>query len=154
MERTKITWEILHTDCKYIASNIVEDTSVNIDLVIGLLRGGTIPATILSHMLNKPMIAIGVRSYQGTKKTNTFDVYQDAIDEILNMSSSRKLNVLIVDDLSDTGDTLNHVMSTYADLFNKMLTATPYIKLGTKHIPHYYSFTFAKEVWLDFPWEN
>lgn len=153
MEKQKVSWDTLHSDCVHIASQIVRERR-EIDVIVGLLRGGTVPATIISHLLKKPMIAVGLRSYTGTKQIDVMEVYQSAVEDIQRLSSERKLNALMVDDLSDTGETLNYMLETYSPLFSSVFTASPYIKVGTKHIPHYYSYTYAKEVWLDFPWET
>lgn len=152
MEKQKITWDQLQSDCRHVASLILQDHR-NIDIVVGLLRGGTVPATVMSHLLKKPMIVVGLRSYTGTKQSDVMEVYQSAVEDIQRLSSKRKLNALIVDDLSDTGETLNYMLETYSPLFSSVFTASPYIKMGTRHVPHYYSHVYAKEVWLDFPWE-
>lgn len=153
MERQNITWDTLHSDCKHVTSLIAQDRR-DIDIIVGLLRGGTVPATIISHLLDKPMITVGLRSYNNTQRSNTIEVYQSAVEDIQQLSTERKLNALFVDDLSDTGETLNYMLETYSPLFSNVFTAAPYIKMGTKHIPHYYSYTYAKDVWLDFPWET
>jgi uncharacterized protein len=153
MEQQKISWDNLHADCKHIVSEISRDDR-DVDIIVGLLRGGTVPATIISHLLNKPMIAVGLRSYTGKQRGAAMEVYQSAMEDIQRLCSQRKFNALFVDDLSDTGETLNYMLETYSPLFSSVFTATPYIKLGTKHVPHYYSHAYAKGVWLDFPWET
>lgn len=139
-----INWEQIHADAKALASKI----NTEFDLLIALQRGGTIPCTILSHILDKPMISIGVSSYDGTKKTSFITQYQDCFD---NRYISKR--VIFVDDLSDTGDTFKYVLSTYDRFFKEMKTASLYTKFGTKCIPDFFVKEYQSSEWLEFPWE-
>jgi len=152
MEKVDITWEQLHRDCNLLVKDI-RDNKLEVGVVVGLMRGGMIPATIISYALAVPMLSIGVRTYQGNKKTTHTDVYQSAVEAINNMPQHASINALIVDDISDTGETLDSMLELCSPLFNSVFTLTPYIKMGTKHIPHYYAFTYAKQQWVEFPWD-
>lgn len=152
MDRLKITWDNLHADCKNIIDQIRRDASSNIEVVVGLMRGGTVPATIISHALDIPMYVVGIKSYITTEKTGVIQLYQDCLDEMRRMNHTNH-HVLVVDDISDTGETLDYIVEAYAPYCKSVRTATPYIKIGTRHIPHYYAFTYPRQEWLDFPWE-
>lgn len=140
-----LSWDKIHTDTKTLATKI----NIEFDLLIALQRGGTIPCTVLSHILGKPMISIGVSSYDGTVKTDFITQYQDCFN-------SRYIGkrVIFVDDLSDTGDTFNFVLSTYHKFFKEMYTASLYTKFGTKCVPSFYVTEFQSGQWLEFPWET
>jgi hypoxanthine phosphoribosyltransferase len=66
--------------------------------VVGLTRGGLIPATMISHYFEVPMhtLEIKLRDHATTPESNKW-MAQDALD-------GKK--ILIVDDINDTGDTL------------------------------------------------
>lgn len=146
-------WDTITRDAKTIAERI-KATKQPFDLIIGLLRGGSIPATIISHHLDVPMMCIGIKTYDDQSKTGNVDAYQAAYGDIFNLKSKRSVQrVLIVDDLSDTGDTFKYVINTYGHLFEEMQTAALYIKSNTTHVPNFYHAEFDAKEWLVFPWE-
>ena len=74
----------------------------DISHVIGLARGGLIPATIMSYVLERPLLNYGISSYKGMKKTNKFHITQK-----INLADlPRNASLLVVDDICDTGDTM------------------------------------------------
>ena len=90
-------------------------SNVKITSVTGLERGGLIPAVMISHKLNIP--------------------YVYSID----------YTTLVVDDICDTGETLNRMVTP--------LTAVLHYKPTAKHRPTF----FAQEVgteWIVYPWER
>lgn len=148
------SWDQITHDSRAIAAHI-QSTENPFDLIIALLRGGTIPATIISHVLNVPMIAIGIKTYDDKSKTGSVDAYQAAYGDIFNLKARRSIQrVLVVDDLADTGDTFKYITNAYAHLFEEIQTAALYIKTNTKHIPNFYQEEHAANEWLMFPWEH
>ena len=144
----------MSADCRKLATQI-KSAGHDYDLVIGLLRGGCVPATMISHDLDVPMMSIGIRSYDDQNKTDKVDAYQASYGDIFNLKQRRSIDkVLVVDDLSDSGDTFNYIHKMYAGVFNTIHTAAPYIKTGTNHVPTYYSHECSSDLWLVFPWEN
>ena len=82
----------------------VDDSSANVEnvefnCVIGLLRGGYIPAEALSRSLDIPLVLTKITSYNNRIQGNMI------ISEIIN-ERHIKGNVLVVDDLIDSGNTL------------------------------------------------
>jgi hypoxanthine phosphoribosyltransferase len=154
MQHHAITWEQLHSDCLHLV-DIIKNTNKEYDLVIGLMRGGCVPATIISHALNVPMLAIGIKTYDDKTKVNHVDAYQAAYGDIYNARQRRSIiNTLVVDDLSDTGDTFAYVSRTYSTVLHNMDTAAPYIKSHTTFRPTYHAKEFTNNEWLVFPWES
>ena len=60
-----------------------------------------------------------------------------------------KKQVLIVDDISDSGNTMLSIkdIGTYK-------TVSLYIKNGTKFIPNIYCHKCDDDIWVQFPWET
>jgi len=79
MEKRFITWDYIETAIDSIASQ-VKSSELNIQYIFGMPRGGLIPAVMLSHRLDIPLLRIGM---------------------VLNSK------VLIVDDICDSGLTLH-----------------------------------------------
>ena len=92
--------------------------------IYGIPRGGLIPAVMLSHRLNIPMCAIK--------------------EFIFSESLS---NILVVDDIADSGKTLLP--------YDKLDLATLFVRLHTTEVvPDYCGFEITHDKWLYFPWEQ
>lgn len=127
---------------------------LGIDRIIGLSRGGLVPATILANNLHvREVYSIGVASYDKNNTPGNINTYQRLP---MNASGfSRGENVLIVDDISDKGETFKHVYGTTEMQHECMLyTASIFIKPNTKHIPDFYHSQVPEKQWVVFPWER
>lgn len=67
------------------------------DYIVGLTRGGLVPAVILSHYLDVPCETLKVALRDGEMAESNYWMAEDAYEG---------KNILIVDDINDTGDTL------------------------------------------------
>jgi len=90
--------------------------------VTGLARGGLIPAVMLSHKTNL--------KYISSDKLNTVPY----------------IDVLIVDDIADSGETLSQ--------YTSWNTAVLHYKLQSEHIPTYYAEIVPDNIWMSYPWEK
>lgn len=79
------------------------------DYIVGLTRGGLIPATMISHYLGVPMhtLNVSLRDSKMGPESNLWMAedafgYEDGGTQIV-----RRHNILIVDDINDQGTTLN-----------------------------------------------
>lgn len=149
MEKIFLTWEAFQSDIEKCFEQIKDKP---FDFILGLMRGGSIPATILSNKLNVPLRMFGIKSYTDNNQRDDITIYQTCRDSILNMKSDRK-NLLIVDDLSDSGNTLRFAVDNYKYYFDNVYTLTPYVKEGTSFEPDFHSRRYEKDSWLVFPWE-
>ena len=80
------------------------------DIIVGIARGGLVPATMLSHYLEKPLMVINY-SLRDNKVTQASEV-NDMTRKI-----KEGLSVLLVDDICDSGDTLRKVADEVKDEF-------------------------------------
>lgn len=92
----------------YKISDQITESSLNFDVVIGIARGGFPPARLVCDFLNiKTLTAVQIKHYTGAKEHKEVDI-SDPVDIDL-----KGKNVLIVDDVNDSGKTLvaavNHV---------------------------------------------
>ena len=121
----------------------------DISHVIGLARGGLIPATIMSYVLEKPLLNYGISSYKGMKKTNKFHITQK-----VNLADlPRNASLLVVDDICDTGDTMKHITTKMSLAGIKHTTACIYTKEKHKEWLDYYGMVVNDDKWIVFPWE-
>jgi len=116
--------------------------------IIGIAKGGTIPTRILSDLLkNPPTTTITITSYTTIAQTNT----QPTLKQPLNTPINNQ-NILLVDDISDTGQTLKIAKQHLTEKGAKTIkTATLYTKTTTQTQPDYTEKTTNN--WIIFPWE-
>ena len=140
------------TDYTYLSSvkslcEIVCKSGKQYDLVIGSARGGLIPAVFMSHALNRPMGIVHCSSYSDTSKGEL-----ETHGWVSPVQSPE--SILIVDDLADTGHTLEFVKKFCETTFDKPADlATVYYKTGSVVIPDYYATVISSDVWVVFPYE-
>ena len=158
MTKKFVTWEDVEAGCISIA-NKVGDTQI--DLIIGLARGGLIPARLLAQYLDVPRImCMGISSYNGQEKTNRIVTYQQIGQSLQYGIGEKKLisesNILVVDDLSDTGDTFAYALLELCETNTprSIKSAALYVKPDAKYIPDLYYRKLKTNPWIVFPWEN
>lgn len=83
------------------------------DYIVGLTRGGLVPATMLSHYLDVPMhtLKVSLRDAEDGPESNLWmaeDAFGYAIHDPM-CSGDGRMNILIVDDINDSGATLNWI---------------------------------------------
>ena len=74
------------------------------DYIVGLTRGGLLPAVMISHYLDIPMQSLDVSLRDGGECTSNLGMAEDAF---------AGKNILIVDDINDQGSTLNWIMQDW-----------------------------------------
>ena len=150
MNKTYLSWQDIHNYCNRLAVKISADTK-RLNNIIGIAKGGLIPATILAKRLGiKRVFSIGAASYNGYEKDKEgLQVYQDIPEELHNQIN------LYVDDISDTGDTFNFLLKERGhDLDRGIYTATIHVKPHTKFKPNFYHKEVDNDDWIVYPWEE
>lgn len=142
-----ITWKEIVKGCVELASRIKRD-QYKPDLIVSIVKGGVVPARILSDLLEVDEICfIGVRFYKtvaqrSSKPQLTFSL----------TCSVRDKNILVVDDVVETGRTLQLVIEELGmDGAKRVKTAAIYVKKWSNVMPDYYYMMVDK--WIVFPWE-
>lgn len=120
----------------------------NINVIVSIGRGGNCPSRILSDFLKvQNLYNINIRYYRDINKKDELPAITQPL--IIEM---REKNVLLCDDVSDSGNSLKMVKKIIQDMgCASLTTATIYIKPWTKSFPDFY----AKQTraWIVFPWE-
>ncbi len=118
------------------------------DIIVGVARGGIVPARILTDLLEIPEIAtIRIEFY--------VDIAQPSIQPILKQGLTIPINgkkVLLVDDISDTGQSLKLAKGYLIEQGAKEVKiATVYAKSATQTKPDFLE--KQTDRWIVFPWE-
>ena len=119
------------------------------DCIVAIMKGGLVPARLLSDFFGSIEIyPLRVKSYDGTRKLERIWL------EFFRHPIGRK-NVLLVDDIHDSGRTLQKVMRLLQRRRPRALhSATLYYKQDTGHPPDFHCRTVPDDVWVVFPWER
>ena len=117
------SWQDVENACVNIALQMYKD-NWRPDYIVGLTRGGNVPATIISNMLDVRCEALKVSFRDDEECETNCWMAEDAfgyIDEIdretykSRWDISKRKNILIVDDINDTGRTLNWIKQDWPD---------------------------------------
>lgn len=104
-------------DVRYWLHNIIRDMTAHNwrpDYIVGIGRGGLIPATMLSHYMNVPMQTLDVSLRDSTVgPTSNCGMAEDAYG---NGRVFNRKNILIVDDINDSGATLEWIKNDWPAL--------------------------------------
>ena len=166
------SWQDVEKMCHQITVQLY-NSSWKPDLIVGITRGGNVPATILSNMLDIPADAIKI-SFRDDNKIVKSDVSLAKIafghDERLLPTTARGKKILIVDDINDTGATFKALKEDWQksclpedpwwdQVWGKSVrfcTLTENLSSEFDQVD-YYSDSVNKadeDVWLVYPWEN
>jgi hypoxanthine phosphoribosyltransferase len=143
-----LSWSRIVKDTKTL-SRIVKDSGYNIDIAVAIARGGLVPARILSDYLSiRDLTTIkvehwGITATPSEKAVLKFPLCADIKDK----------NVLLVDDTTDTGDTLR-VSIEYLENFGprEIRSAVIIHKIRSTVTPDYFVRKVVKWKWIIFPW--
>ena len=121
----------------------------NPDTIVGISRGGLIPAVRLSHILGDvDFKVIDVKFYKGIDERTE----EPKITIPIHGSLEGK-RVVIVDDVSDTGKTLQVVIDEVKKRGARDIkVACLAMKPWTSVVPDFY--VFRTDKWIVFPWEE
>ena len=104
MNKIYLTWRDVEHHTQEILRQICSD-SWRPDYVVGLTRGGLVPANLISQYLGCRMETLKVSLRDDTECESNLWMAEDAFGH--NMEHPK--NILIVDDINDTGATLNYI---------------------------------------------
>jgi len=135
------------TDTENMCTNIVKQMYADNwrpDYIVGLTRGGNIPATIISNMLDIRCEAMKVSFRNDDRVDTNFWLSRHATDS----------NILIVDDINDSGTTFKVVTDIFKNRRLNHRTAALINKEKSDFDVDFYGEMFYHDDWITFPWEK
>lgn len=143
-----LSWNRVVRDSKRLSESI-KDSGYEPDIVVAIGRGGYVPARILcDYLLIRDLTSIKVEHW-GIAATEA----EKAVIKFPLCADIKNKEVLLVDDITDTGDTLR-VSLEYLKTFKPkgIKTAVLIHKTCSVIIPDYFVKMVTKWRWIIFPW--
>ena len=143
-----ISWDQIHRDSRALAWRLDGQGPLEgggWKAIVAITRGGMAPAMIVARELDvRTVDTISVRSYNHQKQ-------QDAV--VLKAPDAELMGdgtgILIVDDLVDSGKTLELVRRLYPSAH----CATVYAKPKGRSMVHTFITEVSQDTWIFFPWD-
>ena len=174
------TWQDIERACLNIALQMYND-NWRPDYIVGITRGGNVPATILSNMLGVrgEALKVSLRDSGGESESNLW-MSEEAFGYVdleeqetlkCRWDIGKRKKILIVDDINDTGATFNWIKQDWPAgclpneeswktvWHNNVRFATITDNLssdfnGTVDYSVHEVNKAEQDVWLVYPWEN
>lgn len=131
-----ITWEQVHRDALRLAEKLKQVQQF--DAILTVCRGGLVPAALVARALDIHVI-----------DTLCF-ITKDNQEELIKHSALPDKNLLIIDDIVNTGHTAKAVRT----LFPNAHYASIYVKDDYKELVDTWITDVKQDTWFIFPWEH
>ena len=147
-----VSWDQIHRDARALAWRLDGKGPADGDwkAVVAITRGGMAPAMIVARELDiRTVDTISVKSYHSgggaADQRREAEVLKSPDDEMMGDGTG----ILVVDDLVDSGKTLELVRSLYPKAHFACVYAKPE---GAKQADDYIT-TVSQDTWIFFPWD-
>ena len=142
------TWNTIYLQSIDLATKLRKDPNWPFDVIVGVSRGGLALTRIMSDLLDVQNVMIArCEYYSDVGERKKRPVITQKIQ-----GNVKKKNVLLLDDVSDTGESLLEIKKYLDSKRPRSLTvATIHIKPWSKLIPDYY--VSKTDAWIIYPWE-
>lgn len=165
MKKIKYTWSQIEGACIDLARQLNFD-NWKPDYIVGISRGGLVPANLLSQYLNIKMhvLHVSLRDHPSMNESNTW-MSSDA----LGSDNEPPANILIIDDINDSGATISWIKDDWQQSCcpkdpkwnnvwgNNVRIATIFNNVSSYEKVDYFVEEInklEKDVWVVFPWEE
>ncbi|WP_300080202.1 phosphoribosyltransferase [Propioniciclava sp.] len=146
-EKEVLTWERFGSACRELAQQVA-DSGFCPEVIIAVARGGLLPGGALSYALGvKLSDAINVEFYTDVHETLPDPVL---LAPMLDTENIRGRRLLVVDDVVDSGRTLELVLDLLREVGAEARSAVLYAKPTTIMEPDYV--WKSTDLWIAFPW--
>ena len=177
MNKLYLNWKTIDQYCNKLAIQILK-SEWKPDYIVGIGRGGLVPAVILSHILEVPMHSLKVTLRDGAEEDCDHNCWmaEDAMGYVTDREliksrwdSKFQKNILIIDDINDSGSTFAWIKEDWRSsclpnelvwdkVWHKNVRFSTLINnLSSKETTDYSSLEINKsedDVWIVFPWEQ
>ncbi|NOR48143.1 MAG: phosphoribosyltransferase [Methanosarcinaceae archaeon] len=141
-------WDETYTlACELV--HLIKDSGLGFDIVVAIGRGGYVPARVVcDRMLYNDLTSIKIEHY-----TMGADSYDEAVVRFPLSTDIQDMRVLVIDDITDTGKTLEQAVEYLAGFRPKSIhTAVLQHKTCSDFVPDFYAETITEWKWIIYPW--
>ena len=146
-EKIIYTWKDFDDDINLVTDKI-NSSLWTPDYIVGVKRGGLIPAIKLSHIFNKPLIMMSCQ----LRDSNDNEIKLYEVEYL-----PKNKNILIVDDICDSGSTFTEITNQLINQgFNNIRTCSLIINTSQNFVINYSIREIDRtqnKSWISFPWE-
>jgi len=141
-----VSWDQFHRDARALAWRL-SGNGTQWKAIVCITRGGLVPAAIIARELGIRMIeTVCVASYHDYANQGEMQVLKRINDDLLENDGE---DILIVDDLTDTGKTAAIVRA----MLPKAHFATVYAKPKGRPLVDSFVTEVSQDTWIFFPWD-
>lgn len=145
-----VTWPEIDRWSDLIAEK-VRSASWNPQVIVGLTRGGWVPSRMLADRLGTKHLAALRAQHWGVTATPSGSA--ELTEELATRLDQKR--VLVVDDITDTGQSLQLAVRHVADRGAQEVRSATYLHIShSTYMPTYYAEEVARDAWrwFVFPW--
>lgn len=135
--------------CAVLAKRLAGES---FDAILGIARGGLIPAALLAQELDtRDVLVAAVASYKGEERGEQLVFLEFPRDEVID---GRRL--LVVDDIWDSGRTVEHTRRRVIEAGGEPVIVVLHYKPNQSHYPSLAPDYWIGETdaWVVYPWER
>jgi hypoxanthine phosphoribosyltransferase len=127
--------------CRYLEDEVARFKP---DVIVGIVRGGLVPALHFSHALDRPLVPIQWQTRDGSIK-----LVEPKIAAMLKFER----RVAFIDDINDTGTTFSELAEAYEKNGNVFFVSLVE-KVSSKYKSDVSALKIDDDRWIQFPWEK
>lgn len=149
-----VSWDQFHRDCKALAWRLAgpddgrSEGGSRWKAVVAITRGGLVPAAIIARELGiRTIETVCIASYHDYKDQGDLQVIKGIDDGMI--AGNRGADILVIDDLTDTGKTARKVR----EMLPEAHIATVYAKPAGRPMADTYITEVSQDTWIYFPWD-
>ena len=148
-QREIMTWDMLGEATRSL-SQMVADDGYEPDMILGIARGGLLPAGAIGYALSiKNVYTMNVEFYTGVDERLDVPRFLPPAPDFVDLSNGK---ILVVDDVADTGHTLKSVEEFCEGKVGEVRTACIYEK---SHSVVKCDYVWKRtDEWINFPWSD
>ncbi|MBU2460183.1 hypothetical protein KKG44_03655 [Patescibacteria group bacterium] len=140
-----VGWQEYHALAQKLAGDILSNQII-VDEIVAIARGGLTLGHLLSDFLRIPISTITIQSYTDIQSQGKIKITAKL------QTSIKDKNILLADDVADSGRTLKRAVTYLASLCpRRIITATMFYKPRSELRPDFFVQETTK--WILFPYE-
>ena len=143
-----ISWNRFYRLCAILHERIVA-TGFRPDIIVAIARGGYMPGRVLADFFDlMDLAAVKIEHYHGLRKSRQAVVRHPLRADITDR------HVLVVDDVSDSGDSFEAALRHINECGDpaSLRTAVLHHKQTSSYVPDFYATRVLRWRWIIYPW--